>query len=148
MIDIDGMIPGTAIEIVVLHWYQPDLVFKCTEQSNAPFLTPDDDTISDSVAPYIGPQPPPCTHHRYVYFLFEQPPTYRFPECFSHVPPKTLEARAGFDMREFMRAAGLEAPVAVNYFFGRHNASDCPAIPSATTTSFHPVTCDTAPTAS
>lgn len=148
MLDLDGMFPGTAIEIVVLHWYQPDLVFNCTKEIHPPFLIPDNDTISDNVAPYIGPQPPPCTHHRYVYFLFEQPSSYRFPICFSHVPPKTSDARAGFDMREFMQAAGLEAPVAVNYFFGRHDASSCPPIPSATTTSFRSVTCDAAPTAS
>lgn len=146
MLDLDGMIPGTSTEIVVLHWYQPDLVFNCTNHTPPPFLRPDNDTVSDNVAPYVAPQAPPCTHHRYVYFLFEQPSSYRFPDCFAHVPPKTLDARAGFDMREFMRAAGLDAPVAVNYFFGRHNSSDCAPIPSATSTSFRSVHCDAAPT--
>lgn len=147
MLDLDGMLPGTAIQTVVLHWYQPDLIFNCAKHNHTPFLVPDNDTISDNVAPYIAPQPPPCSHHRYVYFLFEQPSSYRSPQCFSHIPPKTVDARAGFDMREFMHAAGLGTPVAVNYFFARSNASDCAPIPSATTTSFRSVACDTTPTA-
>lgn len=146
MIDPDVMLPETAIETVVLHWYQPDLIFSCTEQTEPPFLVPDNDTISENVAPYIAPQPPPCSHHRYVYFLFQQPSGYQFPQCFSHLPPRTMDARAGFDMREFMHAAGLETPTAVNYFFGRHNVSDCAPGPSATTTSFRSVMCDIAPT--
>lgn len=150
MIDLDGMLPGTAIQTVVLHWYQPNMVFNCTQKGHRDLLRPGINCTASHIAPYIPPQPPPCSHHRYVYLLFAQSPSYRFPECFSHIPPKTVDARAGFDMRQFMQVAALDPPIAVNYFVARNNATDddrSPS-PSATTTSFRSVTCHTGPTGS
>ncbi|KAJ5179281.1 hypothetical protein N7492_002491 [Penicillium capsulatum] len=142
-IDLDAVIPGTATSTVVLHWYQPDLIPDCSKKSNSNLLVPDSNTSSPCIAGYIPPQLPPGSHHRYIYLLYEQSETYEFPDCFSHIPPKTLDGRAGFDMREFMSAAGLGSPIALNYFFGRNNASDSEvtSIPSHTTTSFRSMTC-------
>jgi hypothetical protein len=50
-----------------------------------------------------------------------------------------------------MQAASLGPPVAVNFFFGRRNATegdDPSAPPSVTTTSFRYLTCDSGPTGS
>lgn len=143
------VLPATVIQTVILHWYQPNLVANCTPSLSFTPLVPDEGRHSFNVASYIGPQPPPGSHHRYVYLLFAQPPAYKFPECFSHIPPETMEARAGFDVREFMRAAALGPPIAVNYFFARNDKPDgnhpSPSS-SATTTSFQSVFCDTSPT--
>ncbi|KAJ5404539.1 hypothetical protein N7509_004410 [Penicillium cosmopolitanum] len=154
-LDIDVVMPNTGTQTVVLHWYQPHLAFNCTngnqDEDTSRRLIPDNNinSTTDYLAPYIAPQPPPNSHHRYVFLLFAQPPDYRFPKCFSHIPPKTPDARAGFDLRQFMHAAGLGPPVAVNYFYGRNQASDHNSPPpssSVTTTSFRSVTCTTVPT--
>ena len=140
-IDLDAMIPNTKIETIVLHWYQPDLVFNCTEKGP---LKPANHRDITYDAPYIPPQPPPTSHHRYLYLLFQQPSGYMFPECFSHIPPKTVQARAGFDLREFMAAASLDQPVALNYFIAQMDVpdgADPPSLPTATTTSFRSVLC-------
>lgn len=149
MLDLDVQIPTTGIQNVVLHWYQPDLVFDCNLRDPPNLLAPDKEHSSDFVAPYIAPQAPVGSHHRYVFLLFEQQPSYNFPRCFEHVPPRTIESRAGFDIKAFMHAASLGPPVAVNYFFGRRNVSkgdDPSPFPSVTTTSFRSLTCDISPT--
>ncbi|KAJ5625340.1 hypothetical protein N7510_001649 [Penicillium lagena] len=149
-LDLDVMISGTAIQTVVLHWYQSDLIVNCTETDSSGYLVPSDGSggLSSLIAEYIGPQPPPGSHHRYVYLLYAQPLNYCFPACFSHIPPENMAARAGFDVRQFMQAAGLDVPLAVNYFFGRNDSSggSSRTWQSATTTSFQSVTCDPAPT--
>jgi hypothetical protein len=149
-IDPDVVLNGTDIQTVILHWYQPHLFFECSSKDHPDdtFLRPGNETIAHD-APYIAAQPPPNSHHRYVFLLFVQPPSYKFPSCFSHIPPMTLQARLGFDLYEFMRAADLDPPVAINYFYGQNRASDdCAPTPSAsgTTTSFRSVTCTTRPT--
>jgi hypothetical protein len=151
-LDTDVIMPNTGTQTIVLHWYQPHLTFNCTDgnhhEQTSSRLIPDNNLnhTTDYPAPYIGPRPPPNTHHRYVFLLFAQPPNYEFPKCFSHIPPKTPEARTGFDLRQFMHAAALDPPVAINYFYGRNHASDhnCPPPSSSvTTTSFRSVTCTT-----
>jgi hypothetical protein len=79
-----------------------------------------------------------------VYLLFAQEPGYKFPECFAHVVPETVDARAGFDVTQFMSVAGLSPPVAMNYFVGRHEPGEgeTGTVPvRATTTSFRSVDC-------
>ncbi|OQE13289.1 hypothetical protein PENFLA_c051G02403 [Penicillium flavigenum] len=147
-IDLDAIIPGTRIQSVILHWYQANLMVDCTKPSPPSILVPGKDhgDKHDPIASYIAPRAPPNTHHRYVYLLFAQPPTYQFPECFSHVFPETVSARAGFDMRKFVPAAGLDPPIAMNYFIGRHEPTEgeTTTMPrGATTTSFRSVDCPT-----
>ncbi|KGO76012.1 Major facilitator superfamily domain, general substrate transporter [Penicillium italicum] len=147
-IDLDAILPGTRIQSVILHWYQPNLMIDCTKPSPPSIIVPGKDSGDKNhpIASYIAPRAPPNTHHRYVYLLFEQPPAYQFPPCFSHVFPETVSARAGFDIREFVKAAGLDPPIAMNYFIGRNEPTDGETTtmpPSATTTSFRSVDCPT-----
>ncbi|PLN83102.1 citrate synthase [Aspergillus taichungensis] len=130
-VDLD-VIYGS-LSTVVLHWYQPGM-------EASPIAKPGPDRYraprivlqppsppphhrgvlvnTTSGAEYIAPQPPQGqNHHRYVYLLFRQPTTYTFPECFAHIFPPALDARVGFDVRQFVRVAGLDAPVAASYFF-------------------------------
>ncbi|KAJ5676365.1 hypothetical protein N7536_012537 [Penicillium majusculum] len=147
-IDLDAILPGTRIQSVILHWYQPNLMIDCTNPPPPSTIVPGKDGGKKHrpAASYIAPRAPPNTHHRYVYLLFAQPPAYQFPYCFSHVFPETVSARAGFDIREFMQAAGLDPPIAMNYFIGRHEPAEgeTTTMPqSATTTSFRSVDCPT-----
>jgi hypothetical protein len=113
---------------VILHWYQPNMRIRHRENfwlepagshtTDAEWVMPPPGLVnSTSGAEYIAPQPPPHTHHRYVYLLYRQPRGYKFPDCFGHIFPKTVEARAGFDIRQFTDVAGLQFPVAGNYFY-------------------------------
>ncbi|KAJ5817397.1 hypothetical protein N7447_009630 [Penicillium robsamsonii] len=147
-IDLDAILPGSYIQSVILHWYQPNLTMDCTKPTTPSKLIPgkDHEDHHQPAASYIAPRAPINTHHRYVYLLFAQPPAYRFPDCFSHVFPETVRARAGFDIREFVQAAGLDPPIAMNYFIGRHEPSEGETTTithSATTTSFRSVDCPT-----
>ncbi|KAL4771551.1 citrate synthase [Aspergillus nidulans var. acristatus] len=101
---------------VILHWYQANMVV----HHDKPWLelgSPGKGPYGKHPAEYIAPQPPPNTHHRYVYLAFEQHEQYTFPDCFAHIFPKTMDARAGFDLRQFVEVTGLQRPVAGNYFF-------------------------------
>ncbi|KAJ5153630.1 uncharacterized protein N7500_009069 [Penicillium coprophilum] len=147
-IDLDAILPGTRIQSVILHWYQPNLMMDCKKPTPPSRIVPgkDYDDQPQPTASYIAPRAPPNTHHRYVYLLFEQPEAYQFPECFSHVFPETVSARAGFDIREFIQATVLDPPVAMNYFIGRHEPGQGETTTmsySATTTSFRSVDCAT-----
>ncbi|KAJ5593717.1 hypothetical protein N7537_010621 [Penicillium hordei] len=147
-IDLDAILPGTRIQSVILHWYQPNLMIDCTKPSPPSSLVPGQDHGDKHrpAASYIAPRAPPNTHHRYVYLLFGQPPAYQFPDCFSHVFPETVSARAGFDIREFVQAAGLDPPIGMNYFIGSHGPAEgeTTTMPqSPTTTSFRSVDCPT-----
>ncbi|KAL4938118.1 citrate synthase-like protein [Aspergillus oleicola] len=106
---------GNAVT-VILHWYQADMVIHDRDTWLKPGK-PKEGELNKHSAEYIAPQPPPNTHHRYVYLAFEQHEEYTFPECFQHIFPKTMEARAGFDLHQFVAVTGLQRPVAGNYFF-------------------------------
>ncbi|KAE8354200.1 citrate synthase [Aspergillus coremiiformis] len=128
---------------VALHWYQPDLVPIFENNSSVERsrhnsgLGEIGNCARDGIlrnqsmgAEYIAPRPPPYSHHRYVYFLFNQGPEYQFPNCYSHIFPPTAEARGGFNIHQFVDVAQLDAPVAGNYFFVEY---DGPVIePTAT----------------
>ncbi|KAF9893654.1 hypothetical protein FE257_010966 [Aspergillus nanangensis] len=150
-VDLDVVYGSTAT--VALHWYQPNMVATSHKKD-------DDDNILVNLtvgAEYIAPRPPPNTHHRYVYLLFDQPADYKFPVCFSHIFPPTAEARAGFDIRQFQSVAQLHSPVAGNYFIV--HVDDPPSLPlppsqltpttttSLTTTSLRSAPCQGATTA-
>ncbi|RAK94057.1 citrate synthase [Aspergillus costaricaensis CBS 115574] len=120
-LDLDVLYNHTTAT-VILHWYQPDLI---PYPNNTNILLPNPQVPTRKSAPYIGPQPPTNSHHRYLYLLYTQPSNYIFPECFEHIFPPTAEARAGFDMKLFADAAGLGTPVAGNWFYVR-NEVDLP----------------------
>ncbi|KAL4874007.1 phosphatidylethanolamine-binding protein [Aspergillus spectabilis] len=128
-VDLDVFYEG--ISTVILHWYQPDMVVRQRERAwleRGPHRKnghgPNKHASSSrytSGAEYMFPRPPPNTHHRYVYLVFEQEEEYEFPGCFGHIFPKTFDARAGFDLRQFVAIAGLGRPVAGNYFVGEND---------------------------
>ncbi|OKO90561.1 hypothetical protein PENSUB_13278 [Penicillium subrubescens] len=107
----DVVLPGTGIQTIILHWYQSNFTFSCNGAGDSGVLKPGDDHGGDkhdsNTAPYIPPQPPVGSHHRYVFLLFNQSQSYEFPDCFEHIPPQTKDARSGFDIREFMLVADV-----------------------------------------
>ncbi|KAL5333412.1 phosphatidylethanolamine-binding protein [Aspergillus crustosus] len=136
-VDLDVFHEG--LLTVILHWYQPDMVVRQHERSwleqgphrkNGPHKAVSALTYG---AEYMYPRPPPNTHHRYVYLLFEQHDQYEFPACFGHIFPKTFEARAGFDLRQFVAITGLAYPVAGNYFFGENDETVTETLTTSTT---------------
>ncbi|GAB1214294.1 hypothetical protein ATERTT37_003456 [Aspergillus terreus] len=156
--DLDVIYGETAT--VALHWYQPNMTTQLNlEQNHIPRIQsriklpdPKDDNDDDdrilanrtSGAEYIAPRPPPKSNHRYVYLLFHQKADYEFPSCFSHIFPPTADARAGFDVRQFMQAAKLEAPVAGNYFFVEYDGplpTHTAPVATPTTTSLRSAPC-------
>jgi Phosphatidylethanolamine-binding protein len=108
MVDLDVQRDG---ETNFLHWLETDFTL-----SSSLVLTPGS-TNTSTGASYIGPSPPPGTPHRYVFWLFSQPSEFTIPESFSAIdPPTDILARIGFNLTEFVTAAGLDAPLAGAYF--------------------------------
>jgi phosphatidylethanolamine-binding protein len=108
MIDLDVPINRT---VTFLHWLELDFAL-----SSSLVLSPEVANASQG-APYVGPSPPPGNPHRYTILLFSQPDSFTFPQSFSSInPPPSGSARIGFNITEFIAAAGLGAPLAGNYF--------------------------------
>jgi hypothetical protein len=150
-IDVDVILPGTSIQSVILHWYQSNLSFECTNLHSPSFIIPCKyhEDASCAAASYIAPRAPPNSHHRYVFLLFAQHSQFQFPECFAHVFPETVSARSGFDIKKFIQVAELDPPIALNYFVGGHEPADGEPTtepPTASTTFFHSVNCPTSAT--
>jgi phosphatidylethanolamine-binding protein (PEBP) family uncharacterized protein len=110
MIDLD--VPRNGTTLPLLHWYQPDLIIK--DNKNRALSV--QHFSKRQKAKYIAPSPPPGSPHRYVQVLFEQPGRYSFPPEFDKYLGKKSEARLGFEIKEFIRAAGLGEPVAGSWF--------------------------------
>jgi phosphatidylethanolamine-binding protein len=107
-IDLDVPRNGTT---TLLHWFEADFTL-----SSSLILTPSFANTSNG-APYISPNPPPGNPHRYTFLLFSQPDDFTVPESFSNInPPASILARIGFNITRFVAAAGLDAPLAGNYF--------------------------------
>ncbi|OJJ69579.1 hypothetical protein ASPBRDRAFT_130876 [Aspergillus brasiliensis CBS 101740] len=119
-LDLDVLYNNNTTATVILHWYQPDLI---SSDNNILIPNPHAPIPPRESATYIAPQPPANSHHRYLYLLYTQPPDYIFPDCFEHIFPPTVEARAGFDVRLFAEAAGLGTPLAGNWFYVRNEVS-------------------------
>ncbi|CAG7927770.1 unnamed protein product [Penicillium olsonii] len=151
-IDLDAILPGTKVQSIILHWYQSHLLVDCTNPHHPSLIVPgkSHEDRGPLAASYIAPRAPPHTRHRYVFLLFAQPSEYLFPDCFSHVFPETPSARSGFDIRRFAQAAGLDLPLAMNFFIGRHEPTDGgpTSVFRATKTSFRSVNCPTSATRS
>nr|ULT85517.1 maleidride PEBP type 1 [Wicklowia aquatica] len=130
LIDPDVIQSGNATTI--LHWYQPDYRIS---SSTGFFIPP-----TTKGAEYVGSQPPSGSKHRYVFLLFEQPPSYVFPQCFESIFPVMVPTRAGFDIELFMRVAGLDDPVAANWF-AVENKEEASTTRVVTTTSLSRAPC-------
>jgi phosphatidylethanolamine-binding protein len=109
MIDLDVVRNG--FTVTLLHWYQPDITLTSDLVLNAPSAN------ASPGASYIGPAPPPGNPHRYNFLLFSQPAGFAVPESFSNINlPTGVQDRIGFQITEFVAAAGLDAPLAGAYF--------------------------------
>ncbi|KAL4996648.1 phosphatidylethanolamine-binding protein [Aspergillus recurvatus] len=108
MVDYDVNVYGT--EMTILQWYQPSLA---AVSSSGDALS-----VVDASAPsasYISLSPIEGSAHEYVVLLYLQPADFSLPECLrSSALPET--GRAGFNLDEFVQAAGLGDPVAANWF--------------------------------
>ena len=111
MMDIEVIHFGVAYPL--LHWYQPEL---WVDTRTSEFVLRN---FTNTGAPYVGPQPNPGPSHSYVILLFRQPPDYKFPNCFDSIFPISVETRGGFDLRLFIKMAGLGEPLAANYFMSQ-----------------------------
>jgi phosphatidylethanolamine-binding protein len=109
MIDLD--VPRNDTTVPFLHWYQPDY----TLHTKTGKLSPPKSSKLPK-AEYYGPSPPPGPEHRYVELLFNQPSGYEFPADFKKYLGKESSARVGFEIKDFVKAAKLEDPIAGNWF--------------------------------
>lgn len=117
-LDIDAPFPSFGVLGPILHWIQPDL--KATPVDGPP-SSPQQYSLSSTtpfVANYIGPAPPPGSGpHRYVFFLYEQPPSF---EGHRFAPPNGQKLSNGrrirYSLDEWEEEARLERVLAVNYF--------------------------------
>ncbi len=127
MIDLDVPRNGGT---TLLHWLQTDFTL-----SSSLVVTPSSANTSAG-ASYIGPNPPPGTPHRYVFWMFAQPEEFAIPESFSNVnPPASTTDRIGFNLTEFVAAAELDAPLAGNYFTVVNSSATASSTGSASATS-------------
>ncbi|KAL4786217.1 hypothetical protein BJX76DRAFT_366074 [Aspergillus varians] len=97
--------------------YQPDMVIHGHHDLQLEPGSHGNGPYDKRRAEYIAPQPPLGSHHRYVYLAFEQHHEYTFPIYFRYTFPKTMEARAGFDLQQFVEVNGLQHQVAGNDSF-------------------------------
>ena len=71
-----------------------------------------------------------------------------FPECFRGFLSETVEARSGFDIRQFVDVARLESPIAVNFVWvgdGDVNATGTVVVASRTSLASAPCGISTGP---
>lgn len=108
MIDYALNLNGT--EMNILQWYQPDLTLNPSGT-----LTTSSLLSTMNAAPYISPQPLPGPAHEYITLLYQQPSNYKFPTCLDSAVQST-KGRFGFNLKDFVKDAGLDEPVAANWF--------------------------------
>lgn len=103
-----------------LHWLQTNLTANSSSPSNDKTLLTSHTPATD---PYIKPQPPRGTgRHRYILLLFQQPTDFTIPAAFAKiVHPQQTTDRSAFNLTAFVNAAGLDAPVAANFFFAENS---------------------------
>lgn len=110
MVDLDA--PGGAADnsySPLLHWLTP-------VDSGITSL-PDNETITDAFAPYVGPAPPVGTGpHRYVVLLFANPSsTFKVPPSFQDLNPANISERTVFNIQKFAKEGGFQLEAA-NWF--------------------------------
>lgn len=110
MIDLD--VPRNNTRLTLLHWFVPSATL--SGQTNNTLLVP---ATNSSGASYLQPSPPVGDiPHRYVFLVFARPDNFTVPSQFAAInPPSSTQARIGFNISEFVAAAGLGQPLAANY---------------------------------
>ncbi|KAL9064423.1 MAG: hypothetical protein Q9157_007835 [Trypethelium eluteriae] len=112
MIDPDAPTPQDTSESQIIHWLQPSA--KASTSSSSTSLTPITFTATAAAqAAYIPPAPPQnSSAHRYIQYLFSQPPGFTVPAEFTGFGGNN---RTNFDIASFVQASGLKGPLAANY---------------------------------
>ncbi|KIW13096.1 hypothetical protein PV08_08283 [Exophiala spinifera] len=120
---------GSRVEL--LHYFQPNLAGASEVLSD--FSNDADNFTSASPVPYIAPGPPAGDGpHKYTVLLYRQFKGFSIPsEYSSFFPPSDVNARIGFDMAGFAKAANLPEPVGANWF----QVENGEAAPSSTASS-------------
>ncbi|EPS41779.1 hypothetical protein H072_4286 [Dactylellina haptotyla CBS 200.50] len=120
MVDPDAPSPQNNSLGQILHWLQPGVKVpiaskKVRGPNNSTTYIMLDTTLANAIAPYRGPAPPSQDPHRYIFMLFLQPkPTFTLPAGFERF--EGGNDRRQFNADAFVKAAGLDAPIAGNYF--------------------------------
>lgn len=127
LISSNSPTPEMPTSAQILHWLQADL---SVGPGNGLF----EHTLINSsqpIAPFAQPMPPAgSAPHRYIQLLWRQPSNFSVPESFSGYGS---ENRTKFDVAAFAEAAGLQGPIAANYFLTeRSNSSAVGPTPSST----------------
>lgn len=116
MIDPDAPSPDMPTSSAILHWMAPNLAATTNAQDFGPLQG--QSVLSNSTpnaVPFAPPGPPATSSaHRYLLFLFEQPQNFAVPAQFAQFNAMN---RANFDLNGFIAAAGLSAPLAVNFMY-------------------------------
>jgi len=136
MVDISVILPNSTTGTSLLHWYQPGLTLSSTGELEV------DPKCPGPAAEYIGPAPPEGVH-RYVYLLYRQPEGYEFPGCYASVIPATPDARIGFDLKTFVKVAGLGKPLAANWIRVPTDTPSATKVETPTVSSVKEVVCAT-----
>ncbi|KAI0159962.1 PEBP-like protein [Hypoxylon sp. FL1284] len=117
MIDLDASTnfvnPGAGQPATYLHTVIRD--FKASGAASADGITTLTSSAAGPVA-YFGPAPPaenPPHPHRYTNILWEQPANWQIPAAASRM---LQSQKSGFNVPNFVTAAGLSDPIAANYF--------------------------------
>jgi phosphatidylethanolamine-binding protein len=125
-----NVLRNATVHTTLLHWFATGLVVPaCSDpgrQKNPAHagsvpVQPGPTTLDIPGAYYLGPNPPPGTgSHRYVFWLFKQPPNLVVPIEYCLINPPKISppnsGRLGFDITNFVQATGLGYPIAANYF--------------------------------
>lgn len=116
MIDPDAPTPNAPTASAILHWMATDLEAITAPQDFGPLRAQSVlMTMTPNPVPYAPPGPPPTSSaHRYLLFLFAQPANFAVPAAFAQF---SATNRAKFDLNAFVSAAGLAAPLAVNFMY-------------------------------
>ncbi|KAI0378553.1 PEBP-like protein [Hypomontagnella monticulosa] len=117
MIDLDASTnfvnPGAGQPATYLHTVIRD--FKASGTASAEGVSELKSTATGPVA-WFGPAPPaqnPPHPHRYTNLLWEQPANWQIPAAANQM---LQSQKSGFNVPKFITAAGLQNPIAANYF--------------------------------
>lgn len=117
MIDLDASTnfvnPGAGQPATYLHTVIRD--FKASGTASADGISTLKSTATGPVS-WFGPAPPaenPPHPHRYTNLLWEQPANWQIPAAANQM---LQSQKSGFNVPKFITAAGLQNPIAANYF--------------------------------
>ena len=136
MVDPDAPTPQNPNNSQILHWLQPDVSFGRNGSTIG----------ADAIVSYNRPRPPPYSdNHRYTLFLYPQPDNFSLPTSPVDFSSISSENRTKFDIEAFASAAGLDQPVAANYFLCNNKSSEVSGTATSTPSSTAASTATSAP---